>query len=231
MCIKNYILFGTLLFLLPSFLIWNAEEVTTDFCFDFDQVDYYHIEIDEQYDEDPDYMPDENADKAGYDKAQDLDNILIDSYPLTLKDTTFLIALTNSDYSLEKINKARHKELKALFCPSNNNKDKEVYMCMPLYRDILVFKQKNEFVGLAKICFSCDQIYLLNNNEVPFGLWFDLDLAKSPSIFEYSKNKINESQNDKVPLKSFGKVHFYYSKEVKKQYKLKNPIIPPNDRI
>ena len=40
-----------------------------------------------------------------------------------------------------------------------------VYACAPQYRDILVFKKKNQISGIAKICLSCHQFYLISSKK------------------------------------------------------------------
>ncbi|MFT5819864.1 MAG: hypothetical protein ACI8ZM_001089 [Crocinitomix sp.] len=148
-----------------------------DFCFDFDEVMYYHTDIDEQYDAGPAYLKNENDLNDTFPDRQKLDLILSDSYPKSLTDSLFFNDLPKYNYVLNLIEKPHHIAIKSMFCPTNSN-DKSIDMCMPLYRDILVFKNNDKIVGLAKICFSCSQIYLLNQNEVPFGLWFDLNYRK-----------------------------------------------------
>lgn len=40
------------------------------------------------------------------------------------------------------------------------------HRCLPIYRDILVFKFKNKITGISKICFDCDIAITVNNNGV-----------------------------------------------------------------
>ena len=64
-----------------------------------------------------------------------------------------------------------YQELNQLFCIKDS---KEIIMtaaaCDPLYKDILVFRKSNEIIGIAKICFSCNQSLIINqkNQILPF---------------------------------------------------------------
>lgn len=42
-----------------------------------------------------------------------------------------------------------------------NGDEKITTMCIPEYRDILVFKKDNQITGFAKICFTCYQCHLV----------------------------------------------------------------------
>ncbi len=40
-----------------------------------------------------------------------------------------------------------------------------VYACAPEYRDILIFKKNEKISGVAKICLSCSQFYLISSKK------------------------------------------------------------------
>ena len=42
--------------------------------------------------------------------------------------------------------------------------------CLPIYRDILVFKFKNKTTGISKICFDCDIAITVNNNRADINV-------------------------------------------------------------
>lgn len=161
--VKNYILLGSILILLSSFLIRNVEEIPTDFCFDFDEVTYYHIEITEDaihslLDVEYDY-----TDKKEFQDAQHLYEILTMDYPQKITDTTFIDDLVSYNFQVKSISSVRFGPIKKIFCDKNN--DEQIRnICLPYYRDILVFKKDNKINGLAKICFTCRQEYLLRPN-------------------------------------------------------------------
>lgn len=35
--------------------------------------------------------------------------------------------------------------------------------CIPIYRDILIFKKNNSVVGISKVCFDCNMNYTLGS--------------------------------------------------------------------
>ncbi len=37
--------------------------------------------------------------------------------------------------------------------------------CIPIYRDILVFKKNDSIVAISKICFDCEMQYTLKSNQ------------------------------------------------------------------
>ncbi|WP_298143780.1 hypothetical protein [Flavobacterium sp.] len=55
--------------------------------------------------------------------------------------------------------------------------------CVPVYRDILVFKKNDSIVGLSKICFECEQQYTIDS----YGQQLEFD----NSNFEELKRILN----------------------------------------
>ena len=68
------------------------------------------------------------------------------------------------------IDKSKFIEINKIFVEKTVNKSMD-YACPADYRDILIFKNKNKTVGIAKICFECfkNQILGTKANTENFG--------------------------------------------------------------
>jgi hypothetical protein len=55
--------------------------------------------------------------------------------------------------------------------------------CIPIYRDILIFKQNDTIVGISKICFDCDMNYTVDKN----GIKKEFDNADYKSLSDILK--------------------------------------------
>jgi hypothetical protein len=132
----------------------DSEEAFTPISFfNFTQVDHYSIEISEL-----EIWNMENTDSGQVN--YEFYRILSNPYPANLDDTAFIAKLEPLGYEKKKIPPSKHKQLDSLFS-EKKHVDSYYFLCMPEYRDILVFRDNNDIVGIAKICFSCDQSHIL----------------------------------------------------------------------
>jgi hypothetical protein len=67
----------------------------------------------------------------------------------------------------EKINvkKEDYSVLKNIFCETKKNNATFKYDCLPIYRDVLIFRKKSKITGFIKICFSCNHYNLIVNDS------------------------------------------------------------------
>jgi len=132
--------------------------------FEFNEVDHYAIKISEAEIWE---LGEIDSGQANY----EFNRVLTYNYPDELKDTAFLDRLKGMGYVKKAIPSEKHPQLDSLF---SEKKHAEFYqfMCIPEYRDILVFKDNDKTVGLAKICFSCDESHILGAqaNTKMFGM-------------------------------------------------------------
>ena len=51
------------------------------------------------------------------------------------------------------------------------------FACIPIFRDVLIFKNKSKVVGIAKICFTCNNSVIVgtNANTEEFGMSGDYE--------------------------------------------------------
>lgn len=141
-----------------------ATSKNVGYFFDFDELVHYRIEIDEndliEKTEDPNITPEEQL---------QIELIIMDA-PNSVDDTSFVAELENIGFRKTQVDKSIFGKINEIF------KEKEVdesivNSCLAVYRDILIFKKKNKIIGMAKICFSCNQnrIYGTSANTINFG--------------------------------------------------------------
>jgi hypothetical protein len=58
-----------------------------------------------------------------------------------------------------------YNDINEIFREKKHKNYDEPY-CTPEYRDILIFKKHNNIVGLSKICFTCQQHYILGTSKI-----------------------------------------------------------------
>lgn len=166
---KNFITF--LCFVLLIFSCKNnSENISTEInskseeCisyFEFDEVEYYHNDISK-----------ERFFEIAKSKEDSLFFSIMNRRTFSkISDTILIDILPKLGFSKMKILEKDHQELNQLFCIGDSE---EITMtaaaCDPLYKDILVFRKSTEIIGIAKICFSCNQSLIINqkNQVLPF---------------------------------------------------------------
>lgn len=75
----------------------------------------------------------------------------------------FVDSLEMIGYVKVPIQKAKVRAFTELF-KSRKVEEWEMSSCEPIYRDILVFRNEANVVGVAKICFSCEQHFIIGSN-------------------------------------------------------------------
>lgn len=74
--------------------------------------------------------------------------------PNDIKDLSFIDQLEKMGYQRTSIAPSKFKSMDSIFVEKTAT-NHEVYACIHVYRDILIFKKSNKVVGTAKICFHC----------------------------------------------------------------------------
>ena len=145
-----------------------------DYYFDFDQIDHYSIEVDE------------NKLLDRYD-ALDLSEeeslllaVIIRDTPTSLSDTAFLADLESAGFQKKILKGSKLEEINEIF-RKKLHKEVSAMACIAVYRDVLVFRKKEKIVGIAKICFSCkqNQIHGTEIETWDFGQSGDYDKLES----------------------------------------------------
>lgn len=118
--------------------------------FDYDHVDYYYA----------DYGPEKLSES--YDKRENslLDSIqfkvITGSTPENIQDTFFIGKLEKLGYKKTVLDAGKVTELRKYFVEKKVKKISRD-ACKPVFRDILIFKKRDNITGIAKICFDCNQ--------------------------------------------------------------------------
>lgn len=127
--------------------------------FDFDSVEYYSLK-----------KTAEEQIRKNYQKDitdSIFDNIFYKDYPKELNDSVFYRRINLDEFSKFELSQKDIEYLKNdIFIEKFSLKIFDArYACAPEYRDILVFKKKNQISGIAKICLSCRQFYLISSKQ------------------------------------------------------------------
>ncbi len=132
--------------------------------FDFNSVDHYSIKISE------DAIWSMIKTDSGMTNHL-LYSVLTGEYPESISDSLFVARLESIGFVKNKISTTKHQQLTNLFS-EKKHEELYAYMCMPEYRDILIFKDSMKVCGIAKICFSCEQSHILGAkaNPIYFGI-------------------------------------------------------------
>ncbi len=96
--------------------------------------------------------------------------LLIQYTPDKLSDTVVLQNIDKIGFVKKDLVMNKFEQLDLIFC-EKKHKETTKMACTAIYRDILVFKQSNKIVGIAKICFQCrdNVITGTHRNTIEFG--------------------------------------------------------------
>jgi len=132
--------------------------------FDFDEIDYYSINISE--DEAMDLFDNEN--KSNLEKLKF--DVLLGETPNNMKDISFINKLEKIGFEKHKIEPTKYDEIKNIFTEKTVS-ESYTSACVAIYRDFLVFRKNKKIIGMAKICFGCRQFRIAgtNSNAENFG--------------------------------------------------------------
>lgn len=129
--------------------------------FEYDQIDYYHLDIDNF-----------NGHKTS--QKDTIKRNIVNDYFNTISDSLNLEKIGNY-YAKIKLNEKSLKFINSYICKTKKTSDEYFSECMPIFRDILVFRNKSKIVGINKICFECNvsnlvstqyNSYLFNTEEI-----------------------------------------------------------------
>ncbi|KUJ52596.1 hypothetical protein [Chryseobacterium sp. JAH] len=132
--------------------------------FQYDAIDYYHLEKENKSVK----SLFENKKKSKIDRLKF--EVIVNETPDNLQDQDFLIYMDEIGYSKKKIDSAKFEALNKIFI-EKPYEDGTARACIPVYRDILIFKNNDEITGMMKICFNCHQYRILGTkaNTDNFG--------------------------------------------------------------
>lgn len=145
--------------ILLVFLIISCKSKEEKMFFDFDSVEYYSLNKSKE-------------EEMGKNNSNSIDNgifdeIFFDDYPEKVNNAVFNKTINSDGFTKFKLSQKDAEYLRNdIFLEKSSLKLIEnVYACSPQYRDILVFKKNKEISGIAKICLSCRQFYLISSKK------------------------------------------------------------------
>ena len=140
------------------FVILSCKSKEEKMFFDFDSVEYYSLNKSKEV---------EIIENRKGIKDSILNNILYSEFPNKLNNNGFYKTINSSGFSKFKLFPKDVEYLRNdVFVEKFSLKMFEAMKaCAPEYRDILVFRKNNEISGIAKICLSCGQFYLISSKK------------------------------------------------------------------
>ena len=130
--------------------------------FDFDEVIHYSIVLESNY-----YMDLENREALPIIEKQKY-SIVYGNVLEDLVDTSFLNSMVEMGFSKYSLSNRKFARLNQILSEVEVE-EMSVTECIPIYRDILVFKKQGKIIGLAKICFECRKSKIVGTDKNTFG--------------------------------------------------------------
>ncbi len=132
--------------------------------FSFDSVEYYTSNFHDSS------LPDLNYDKlkSALDSLKKI--VLLEEESNKISDFSLVNKLPKIGYEKKNIDKAKYSAIDSIF--TETSKKREIWSGYPrIYRDILLFRKHDSLIGVAKICFSCSDSYVIGSsaNTHDFG--------------------------------------------------------------
>lgn len=158
----KYLIICTILFSISECSTLNQSNDTG--YFDFDKAIHYKIEYSSLK---------MHQIRKKKDKTEE-DILLLGIYYDTLYDSINKNSVFNNletlGYRKNEISTKKNKKLKEIF-KNRNLKKGYTYTCIPEFKDIIIFKKRQELVGVAKIAFECKKNRILGSktNTFDFG--------------------------------------------------------------
>lgn len=142
--------------------------------FDSDKVEHYYLNFSE---EDFTKLISRNPITK---KEKEFSNLYMGYYPDSIPKENFEKILLNHNYKRFNLSAKQQKEIENVFS-EKDSLQMSAYACVAEYRDVFIFKKKEETVGIAKICFKCGRFQIIGSklDTSGFGLWTELDRLKN----------------------------------------------------
>ncbi len=145
--------------------------------FDYDEINYYSIDISEE-----DAMKLDSL--SSFSKQNKLkSNLISDDFPEKLSDINFENQLVDLGFKKKKISNSDFGNINKIFV-EKTFQDGVDYACIPVYRDILIFKKRKRIIGFSKICFNCNQYHMIGSNGNTDNFGYDNDYENLGKILD-----------------------------------------------
>lgn len=155
--------------------------------FNFDQVVHYKFVLPDDplwiiHDDD---LLDTIKDPLQKERFKTIRKYLNDNQILTqLADTTSFVKMEQFGFEKHEISKELFGKLNQIFC-DRPHKEYNVKMCIPVFRDLLIFKLNNKTIGYARLCFGCDVDAIVGSTQNTRGFGQSGDFNKLKELLGY----------------------------------------------
>jgi hypothetical protein len=122
--------------------------------FRFNEVIHYYLDVD---DEKVSELWDGKLDAPN---DRQLAALVADGLPNGILDSLSLVGAEKIGFTKVDLSDNQIQSVANLFCVASSQKPNAIKTrnCIPIWRDILVFKSESTIVGIAKVCFTCNQL-------------------------------------------------------------------------
>lgn len=119
-----------------------------------------------------------------------LNDVLLQPKRAKLADTVNLLNLEAIGFKKQSIPASKFNSINQFFC-EKNYEELVSTACIPVYRDVLIFKRQNKIIGTAKICFDCGYHVIAGAkvNTDAFGQYGDYEKLQK-LLYQNSKTMI-----------------------------------------
>lgn len=153
----------------------NEQNITGKKYFEYDEIEHYKIDIKIENGQIGELI--NNQKKTLNDSIKK--ELILGGFPYSISDLKFNKNLEYFGFEKRKVDSTNFKKINKIFI---EKKHSEAYLtdCIPIYRDILIFKKKSKVTGIAKICFDCDANIIVGteSNTEEFGMNGDYEKLK-----------------------------------------------------
>jgi hypothetical protein len=124
---------------------------------------YFYTRTNFEFDEAIHYsITDEKSEKI--DTINSIYEVIYEDYPYEMKDLRFVNNLERNGFIKKPIPTHNHSELRTILRSQFGMGFLFSKKCLPVYRDIIIFKKNDKVSGIAKICFGCGQHQFIGNS-------------------------------------------------------------------
>lgn len=141
--------------------------------FDSDRIDHYFV----NYTLDSIIISGGESKKSK--KEKEFEGLFMGYFPDSIPKKDFEKTLISHNYKKSDLSEKQQKQIENVFS-EKDSLQMSGYACVAEYRDIFIFKKKEETIGIAKICFKCGRFQIIGSkiDTQYFGLFDELDKLK-----------------------------------------------------
>jgi hypothetical protein len=110
--------------------------------FDYDRIEYYNSDVDD-------------FNGSILNGKDSIKVIMLNNYFTEINDSINLNQIENY-YKKNELSLKALEFIKSYICKTKINLNNDYSECMPIFRDIIIFKKQSKTVGILKICFDCN---------------------------------------------------------------------------